>query len=130
AVVSEVGSAATSANAFPVKARIDDADEYVRPGMTTELTLLFSLEGQGEAGYIVPVQALVPGIKKDDGHVFVFDSATSTVRKTAVQGEVIVGNQAIITNGIASGDIVVVAGVPFLRDNQQVKLLNPSHAGQ
>ena len=62
--------------------------------------------------------------------VFVFDSKTSTVRKTVVQGKGIVGNQAIITNGIAPGDIIVVAGVPFLRDGQEVKLLNPSHAGQ
>ena len=130
AVVSEVGSAATSANAFPVKANINDADKHVRPGMTAELTLLFSREEEGETAYLVPVQALVPGREKDDRHVFVFDSETSTVRKTVVQGKGIVGNQAIITNGIAPGDIIVVAGVPFLRDDQEVKLLNPSHAGQ
>ncbi len=130
AVVSEVGSAATSANAFPVKANINDADEHVRPGMTAELTLIFSREEEGETAYLVPVQALVPGMEKDDRHVFVFDPETSTVRKTVVQGKDVVGNQTIITNGIAPGDIIVVAGVPFLRDNQEVKLLNPSHAGQ
>ena len=130
AVVSEVGSAATSANAFPVKANINDADKHVRPGMTAELTLLFSREEEEETAYLVPMQALEPGMEKDDQHVFVFDSETSTVRKTVVQGKGIVGNQAIITNGIAPGDIIVVAGVPFLLDGQEVKLLNPSHAGQ
>ncbi len=130
AVVSEVGSVATSANAFPVKANINDVDKHVRPGMTAELTLLFSREEEGETAYLVPVQALVPGMGKDDRHVFVFDPETSTVRKTAVQGKGVVGNQAIITHGIAPGDIIVVAGVPFLRDSQEVMLLNPSHAGQ
>ena len=129
AVVSEVGSAATSANAFPVKATITDADEEVRPGMTSELTLLFALEEEGQSGYLVPVQALAPGLASDDRHVFVYDTETSTVRKTAVQGGGLVGNQVIITTGIGPGDVIVVAGVPFLRDGQQVTLLNPSHGG-
>ncbi len=129
AAVSEVGSAATSANAFPVKATITDADELVRPGMTAELTLLFALEEEGRSGYLVPVQAMAPGLASDDRHVFVYDTETSTVRKTAVQNSGIVGNQAIITTGIAPGDVIVVAGVPFLRDGQQVTLLNPSHGG-
>jgi RND family efflux transporter MFP subunit len=129
AVVSEVGSAATSANAFPVKATITDADEEVRPGMTSELTLLFALEEEGQSGYLVPMQALAPGLASDDRHVFVYDTETSTVRKTAVQGGGLVGNQVIITTGIGPGDVIVVAGVPFLRDGQQVTLLNPSHGG-
>ena len=129
AVVSEVGSAATSANAFPVKATIIDADEEVRPGMTAELTLLFALEQEGQTGYLVPLQALAPGLASDDRHVFVYDTETSTVRKTAVQGRGLVGNQFIVTAGIAPGDVIVVAGVPFLRDGQQVTLLNPSHGG-
>ena len=129
AVVSEVGSAATSANAFPVKATITDADDLVRPGMTAELTLLFALEEEGQTGYLVPVQALAPGLASDDRHIFVYDTETSTVRKTAVQGRGLVGDQFIVTTGIGPGDVIVVAGVPFLRDGQLVTLLNPSHGG-
>lgn len=129
AVVSEVGSAATSANAFPVKATITEVDEQVRPGMTAELTLPFAFEEEGESGYLVPAQALAPGGASDDRHVFVFDAETSTVRKTAVQSRGLVGNQAVITTGISPGDVIVVAGVPFLRDGQQVTLSNPSHGG-
>jgi multidrug efflux pump subunit AcrA (membrane-fusion protein) len=127
AVVSEVGSAATSANAFPVKATITDADGQVRPGMTAELTLLFALEEEGKSGYLVPVQALAPGLAADDRHVFLYDTETSTVRRTAVQSSGMVGNQVIVTTGVAPGDVIVVAGVPFLRDGQRVTLLNPSH---
>jgi len=49
------------------------------------------------------------------------------VRKTPVQGAALVGDQVIITSGIAPGDVVVVAGVPFLRDGQPVTLMNPAH---
>jgi multidrug efflux pump subunit AcrA (membrane-fusion protein) len=128
-MIGEVGSAATAANAFPVKATIIDADEEVRPGMTAELSLLFALGEEGQSGYLVPIQALAPGLARDDRHVFVYDPETSTVRKTAVQSSGLVGNQAIITSGIGPGDVIVVAGVPFLRDGQPVTLLNPSHGG-
>ncbi len=122
AVVSDVGSAATNANAFPVKARLRDADHFVRPGMTAELSLVFPRDNQ-EPTYLVPVQALAPGVDKDSWSIFLFDPNTSTVRRTAVEGKGIVGNQAIVTKGVSRGDIVVIAGVSFLRDGQKVKLV-------
>ncbi len=123
AVISEVGSAATAANAFPVKAVISDADERVRPGMTAELRLVFSDEEMGVA-YLIPGHAFLPGIEKSDRHVYRFDAETSTVRKTAVQTRGVQGNHVVVTQGIAPGDILVVAGVPFLSDGQKVKLLS------
>lgn len=125
AVVSEVGSAATSANAFPIKATILEADERVRPGMTAELTLRFAPEEEGESGYLLPVQAIGPGLSSEDRHVFVFDPGTSTVRKTPIMTRgVLVGDQVIVSGGISPGDVIVIAGVAFLRDGQQVRLLN------
>ena len=129
AVVSEVGSAATSANAFPVKALISDADASVRPGMTAELRLFFS-DAATQSAYLLPVHAIVYGEQSDDRAIFVFDAQTSTVRKQAVQSRGLRGNQLIITEGIAPGDVIVVAGAIFLRDGQQVKLLKSSESGQ
>jgi len=126
AVISYVGSAATNANAFPVKANIRDADHSVRPGMTAELSLVFP-RGNREPTYLVPVHALAPGTGKSGWSIFLFDPKTSTVGRTAVEGKGVVGNRAIIRKGIAPGDIVVVAGVSFLRDGQKVKLANPTH---
>lgn len=127
AAISEIGSAATTANAFPVKATITDADANVRPGMTAELTLQLALEEQGRSGYLIPIQALVPGLDSADRHVFLYEGGTATVRKTPVQGAGLVGDQVIITEGVGPGDVVVVAGVPFLRDAQPVTLMNPAH---
>ena len=129
AVVSEVGSAATTANAFPVTAVIRDADERVRPGMTAELSLVFP-SADAQTAYLLPVQAILPGIENNDRHIFVFDAESSTVRKREVQSSGVQGNQVIVTQGIAPGDVIVVAGVPFLRDGQEVKLLKPSDTRQ
>ncbi len=129
AVVSEVGSAASSANAFPVKALIVNADERVRPGMTAELELNFVAEGQ-PTGYLIPLQALLPGIEGDDRSVFLYDPATSTIRKTAVSTSGIQGNRVIVTQGVSPGDVLVVAGVPFLADGQEVKLMTTSVSGE
>jgi RND family efflux transporter MFP subunit len=129
AVVSKVGSAATSANAFPVEANIQNADVHVRPGMTAELALLFARDGE-EAAYLVPLQSIAPGLPKAERYLYVFDPASSTVRKTRVEGSGMIGDQAIITAGIEPGDVIVVAGVPFLRDGQQVKLLSSTQAAQ
>jgi RND family efflux transporter MFP subunit len=129
AVVSKVGSAATSANAFPVEANIQNADIHIRPGMTAELTLLFARAGE-EAAYLIPLQAMVPGLPKDERSVYVFDPGSSTVRKTIVKGRGVVGDQVIITAGIEPGDVIVVAGVPFLRDGQNVKLMGSTQPAQ
>jgi RND family efflux transporter MFP subunit len=129
AVVTEVGSAATIANAFPVRALISDADASVRPGMTAELRLFFA-EADTLSAYLLPVHAIVYGTENDDRYIFVFDAQTSTVRKKAVQARGVRGNQAIITEGIAPGDVIVVAGVTFLRDGQQVKLFKSSESSQ
>ena len=120
AVVSDVGSAATTANAFPVTAVITDADERVRPGMTAELRLVFADE-EMQSAYLIPVHAFLPGIEKNDHYVYLFDGQSSTVRKTPVKIKGIQGDQVVVTDGIAPGDVLVVAGVPFLRDSQKVK---------
>lgn len=125
AIVTDVGSAASTANAFPVKALIVDADERVRPGMTAELNLSFASEG-GPSGYLIPMQALLPGIEREDRNVFLYDTATSTIRKTPVTTLGIQGDNVIVTEGVSPGDILVVAGVPFLADGQEVTLVNSS----
>lgn len=125
AVVSDVGSAASTANAFPVKALIVNDDQRVRPGMTAELQLNFVAEGQ-PSGYLIPLQALLPGTDSEDRNVFLFDTATSTIQKTEVSTRGIQGNRVIVTKGVSPGDILVVAGVPFLADGQEVTLMKSS----
>lgn len=127
--VSEVGSAARGANAFPVKATIGASDSRIRPGITAELSLLVPRHSDEDA-FLVPMTALAPGEGEGElnASLFVFDPATSTVHRTAVATRGIVGDLVAIAGAIEPGDIVVVAGVSFLSDGQTVKLLDTSRS--
>jgi len=121
--VSEVGTVASEANAFIVKVTLTTPPESLRPGMTAEAAMLFG-DDTGTTSFLLPLTAIAPGEAPNQGYVFVFDEGTSTVKKTPVHGA---GgardDQVLISEGISAGDVIAVAGVSFLRDGQQVKLL-------
>jgi RND family efflux transporter MFP subunit len=121
-VVTEISKVAGTANAFPIKLTVEDADQRIRPGMTARVTLL--LAGSDEkAAYMVPVSALVQSGDSTKGSVFVYDPKTSTVKRTPVESKSVRDNSVVISDGVKSGDIIVVAGVSFLEDGQKVKLM-------
>jgi RND family efflux transporter MFP subunit len=121
--VSEVGTVATEANAFTVKVALATSPEPLRPGMTAEASMLLGSEA-GDQSFLLPLSAIAPGAEPGRGYVFVFDAATSTVRRAEVRGGGGVRDDRIlISEGVAAGDVVAVAGVSFLRDGQRVKLL-------
>ena len=82
--ISYIGSAAVKAGAFPVKVELIDPNKNVKPGMTAEANLFIKDEGR-QPGYLVPLQALLPAPEANQGYAFVYDSKTSTVKKTAVR---------------------------------------------
>ena len=120
--ISEIGSAAVKASAFPVKVELIDPNEKVKPGITAEAS--FSIKDDNrKPGYLVPFQALLPGTGANRGFAFVYDPATSTVKKIPVRARGAEQKKAIIAEGLAEGDIIAVAGVSFLADGMKVKLL-------
>jgi multidrug efflux system membrane fusion protein len=121
-IVSEISSVAGTANAFPIKVAVVDAGAKIRPGMTAEVTLILSGNNQ-ETGYLVPLSAVTTEGDESEMYVFIFDSKTSTVKKTPVTGAGVRGNRVGVTKGVKAGDIVAVAGVTFLDDGQKVKLM-------
>ena len=127
-IVTDIGRAAGTGNAFPVKIKILTVDPLLRPGMTAEVTFQFK-EAQHQNAFLVPVKAISPGEDAGRGYVFVFDPETSTVKRQPVGGTGLVeGNQLMVTEGLAGGEIIAVAGVSFLEDGQKVKLLEPAPA--
>jgi len=121
--LTEIGSAAGRANAFPVKASLVDPSPDIRSGMTTEVTLVFESESR-TAGYMVPLAAIAPGKAEREGYVFVFDDKAGAVRKRPVKARGAQENM-IAVEGVKPGDVIAIAGVNFLVDGQKVKLLNP-----
>ena len=69
---------------------------------------------------VVPLTALT---ESDGGTVvFVVDAASKVVRKTAVTVGGVAEDGVQIAGGLQAGDMVVTAGVQFLRDGMRVRL--------
>lgn len=124
--LSFIGSAAGQANAFPVKADLLNPSDQIKPGMTADVNFILRDETI-KSGYLAPLSALVPGGKEDMGYVFVFDKVSSTVKKIPIKAKGGGGqeNMVQITEGVAAGDVIAIAGVSFLYDGQKVKLMQP-----
>jgi RND family efflux transporter MFP subunit len=120
--ISEIGSAAVKANAFPVKLGLIEPPATINPGMTAEASLVLKDEGQ-MSGYLVPIQAILPAKEPRRGYAFVYDPETSTVRKKSVHTLGAEQNRVIVSKGLSAGDIIAVAGVSFLADGMKVKLM-------
>ena len=97
----------------------------VKPGMTAEVSFSLPIEGD-VAGFLIPPAAVLMGEEKKTGCVFVYDPATSTVKKTTVHFKGSQGNLGIVADGLKEGDIIAVAGVSFLLDGMKVHLYKPA----
>jgi len=126
--INEIGTRAESANAFPVTAVLQESNKRLRAGMTAEVDFIF--DGQGRSGHTgktiqVPLSALRAGLNQKV-YVFVFDENKQVVNLREVKTENILNNKVFISKGLNHGDIIATAGVSFLRDGQQVSLLDKS----
>ena len=124
--VTEIGTRAESANAFPVTVVLQSEDLLLRAGMTAEVEFVF--EGVGRTGHKgpvirIPITAISAGLEQKV-YVYIYDKAAQVVRKTEVQTENILNNEVYISSGLKEGDIIATAGIAFLRDGQQVSLID------
>jgi RND family efflux transporter MFP subunit len=126
AAVSEVGTRASSGNAFPVRADLTDPPPGLRPGMTAEVSFAIPLDRSelpGLEGFLIPLAAALA--EPDDRFsVFVFDPESSTVQKRPIRTGGVADNEIAVLEGLEEGDIVATAGVSFLSDGQEVTLLD------
>jgi len=123
-VITEIGTRAETANAFPVTVLITKPFSQLRAGMTAAVDFAFSgggiTEHRGQT-FRVPLTAL--GSKKgQETFVYVFDTETKIINKRLVQIENISSNDVLISSGLTNGEIIAIAGVYFLRDKQSVVL--------
>ena len=126
-VVGEVSEVAGAANAFPVRVVINADDPAIRPGVTAEATLVLGDEEGGERAFLIPISALGGLPDGSSDFVFRYDPDTSTVSRVLVNsGAGVRDNHIIVSEGVTAGDVIVTAGVSFLRDGQQVRLMEPS----
>lgn len=120
--ITEIDTAASAGNAYTVKASLDKPPAELRPGMTAEVAIVDAAEGP-DAGYFIPLSALVPGGDDEAVRVFKYDADAGVVRLTPIRVRGVRDNLVIVQEGIAPGDMIASAGVSFLMDGQAVRLL-------
>jgi RND family efflux transporter MFP subunit len=126
AVVTEVGTRASTGNAFPVRANLLEPPVGLRPGMTAEVSFeLQSVEADalGLEGFLVPFAA-VNAEANSTFVAYVFDRETSSLIRTPIETGGVRDNEVAVLSGLTEGDIIATAGVAFLRDGQEVTLLD------
>jgi len=106
---------------YQVKAAIAGAD--APPLGSTVAVVPQALSAKGMPAIKIPTSAL-----KQDGQgsaVWVFDSASTSVRTQPVQVVAADGNEVVVAAGLSSGMQVVVAGVHVLSEGQKVTVYKP-----
>jgi multidrug efflux system membrane fusion protein len=111
------GQADAASRTYAVRVAIASPPTGMRLGMTA--TVAIRIDGEAEA-MLVPLTALA---QADDAPVvFVVDADTKTVRRTPVMVAGTADEGVRVAGGLKQGDMVVTAGVQFLRDGMRVRL--------
>lgn len=132
AVVSELGARADTVSSFPVVLSLKETDPVLKAGMAVEASIELPLPAS--RGFTLPLSAILKkgqiGVQPDrqDGlrvaRVYVYDPTTETVAEREISIGGIRENAVIVVEGLERGERVASAGVSFLRDGMQVKLLD------
>jgi multidrug efflux system membrane fusion protein len=132
--VIEIGARAESGNAFPVKIKLGKTSADIRAGMTAQVTFNFG-QSNSPSVFLIPVSAIdmrVPETPDGDPNqksapVFIFNKEKQIAEKRVVQIRDVRGNKLEVVNGLKAGDVLIVAGAPFLTEGQKVKLWQPTN---
>jgi multidrug efflux system membrane fusion protein len=111
------GQADAASRTYSVRITVNAPPRTMGLGMTASVAI--RIDDQA-APIVVPLTA----VTESDGGlvVFVVDPANKAVRKTAVVVGTMVEDGVSIAEGLHGGELVVTAGVQFLRDGMRVRL--------
>jgi membrane fusion protein, multidrug efflux system len=111
------GQADSASRTYAVRIAVESAPQTMRLGMTASVALTID---ESTTPMVVPLTALT----ETDGATvaFVVDAVSKVVRKTVVTVGGVAENGAQIAGGLQVGDMVVTAGVQFLRDGMRIRL--------
>jgi len=111
------GQADPASRTYAVRIAVERPPQAMRLGMTATVALVLE---EKAASVLVPLTALT---ESDGGTVaFVVDAVSKVVRKTTVDVGGVGEHGVQIVRGLQIGDMVVSAGVQFLRDGMRVRL--------
>lgn len=116
-------SAARDTKLFPVEIRLPNRDLAYRPGMRADVTVTGSEE---QKGIVLPIEALL----ELDGKQYVYVVKEDRAYKQEIEKIESNTQAAVIGQGLAPGDRVVVAGQSDLQDGSQVSITEYDKKGE
>jgi RND family efflux transporter MFP subunit len=120
--VSPIIDASTSV--YPVKIKIIDATDTIKPGMTANVTFNFGKENAVKDNtLVIPVKSV--GEDGNGNYVFLIESTDGkigTVKKHIIELGELTESGFKIKSGLSAGDKIATAGLQSLLDGQKVKL--------
>jgi membrane fusion protein, multidrug efflux system len=111
------GQADPASRTYAVRVAVGDPPQAMRLGMTATVAIRIDAEGPA---LVVPLTALTEAAGSPV--VFVVDAEKRIVRSTPVTVAGTADEGVRVAGGLKAGDMVVTAGVQFLRDGMRVRL--------
>jgi len=129
AEIKEIGKEASkTTRTYPVTLIMDQPEDVkILPGMAGKATKAIALPGiQEEADMVIPETAVFSPDDTDITYVWVIDEQKKTVGKREVKAGELLDTGIAITDGIKPGEWIATAGVHYLQEGQQVRILAAS----
>lgn len=111
-VIEKSMTASLLTHSYPVKVLIEQPDKELTPGMIGKVVL----KGDVSKGIIIPANAVL--INKESKFVWVAEEGRATRRKITLAGYS--GNGVIVSEGLKTGDIVIVEGYQKVSEGMKV----------
>lgn len=114
---------------YKVTLTIDGAEgSGVYPGMTAEISGEFP-DPEGHTAVSVPFKAIT-GSAQGEKYVWVLNEDNTVARREVEIGRISDSGLALVTSGLVPGETLVTAGVNYLHEGQEVKVLEGRIGGR
>lgn len=105
---------------YPVFVEVDNPNHTILPGMTANVIL--KSDDKGKTFPSLPIHAILEDKVSKVRYVWVYDEATSTVKRREISLGRILGEEIEVFQGLRNQEKVVVAGVHRVKEGMKVKL--------
>lgn len=129
AQVKEIGKEASrTTRTYPVTLIMDQPEDVkILPGMAGKATRAVALpDMKDQPGIVIPETALFSPDDSDTTYVWVIDDQAKTASKRKVKAGELLDTGIAITDGLKPGEWIATAGVHYLKEGQQIRILSAS----
>jgi multidrug efflux pump subunit AcrA (membrane-fusion protein) len=126
AEIKEIGKEASrTTRTYPVTLIMDQPEDIkILPGMAGKARRGIAVpDMQGQSDIIIPETALFAPGDSDTSYVWVIDDQAKTVSKRKVTTGTLLDSGVAITDGLKPREWIATAGVHYLKEGQQVRIL-------